>query len=92
MTVERNFTRFLVIIFLIAAGAAFAQDSGKHSGKKVYKAFAEPDGLQKVNIVSGEYFFDPDYIIVKVGLPVELHIKKEAGITPHNIIMNLSPA
>ncbi|HAK89165.1 MAG: quinol oxidase [Nitrospirae bacterium GWC2_46_6] len=88
----RNFTKFLAIIFIIAAGTAFAQDSDKHSGKKVYKAFAEPDGLQRVNIVSGEYFFDPDHIIVKVGLPVEIHIKKEAGITPHNIIINAPEA
>lgn len=87
-----NFTRLLVIIFLIAAASALAQDSGKHSGRKVYKAFAEPDGLQKVDIVSGEYFFDPDHIIVKVGLPVELHIRKEPGITPHNIIINAPEA
>lgn len=84
----RNFTRLLVIIFLIAAGAAFAQDSGK----KIHKATVDADGIQRINVAGGEYFFDPNHIIVKVNVPVELHIKKEAGITPHNIVINTPDA
>ena len=42
------------------------------------------DGVQKVEVVATEYSFDPDYIIVKVNVPVEIQIRKEPGIVPHN--------
>lgn len=86
----RNYIKFFLIIFLIASGPAFANEDP--ANKKVYKAFPEPDGLQRVNIVSGKYFLDPNHIIVKVNLPVELHIKKEPDIKPHDIVINAPDA
>ncbi len=72
------------IILLILSGAAFAQDTGK----KVYQATVGLDGIQRVKVTGGEYFFEPNYIIVKINVPVELIIKKDAGIAPHNIVIN----
>lgn len=43
------------------------------------------DGVQKVEILGGGYFFDPNHIVVKVNVPVELVLTKEAGFTPHNL-------
>jgi len=43
-------------------------------------------GVQRVEMVGGEYFFDPNYIVVKVNKPVELKIKKTAGYIRHNLI------
>jgi plastocyanin len=37
-------------------------------------------------------FFNPDYIIVKVNVPVELIVKKELGIAPHDIVINAPEA
>ena len=39
-------------------------------------------------MTSGEYYFDPDHIIVKVNIPVELKVKREPGIVPYNIVMS----
>ena len=38
-------------------------------------------------VITGGYFFDPNYIIVKVNVPVELTVTKEKGFVPHNIVM-----
>lgn len=79
-----------LIVFLVLAGIAFAQDAGEK--KKAYTATVDPDGVQRVTILGGSYFFEPDHIIVKVNVPVELTIKKESGIVPHNIIINAPDA
>ncbi len=46
------------------------------------------DGIQRVEILAGNYFFNPDYIEFKVNVPVEITIKKESGIVPHNIVVS----
>ena len=79
-----------LMVFLVLAGIAFAQDTGEK--KKAYTATVDPDGVQRVTILGGSYFFEPDHIIVKVNVPVELTIKKESGIVPHNIIINAPEA
>ena len=54
---------------------------------KEYTAEITQDGIQKVTILGGGYYFDPNFIIVKVNVPVELTVTKEPGIIPHNIVM-----
>jgi len=44
------------------------------------------DGVQRVDIVGGSYFFKPKHIVVKVNIPVELKVSKESGLAPHNIV------
>jgi plastocyanin domain-containing protein len=48
----------------------------------------DKDGVQRVEIVGGSYFFKPNHIVVKVNVPVELQIRKESGLTPHDIAAN----
>lgn len=72
-----------LIVFLILSGIGFAQDSGK----KVYRATVDADGIQRISILSGGHYYDPDYIIVKVNVPVEITIKKDPSIVPHNIVI-----
>lgn len=55
--------------------------------EKVYRAVIDNDGVQRVKVLGGSYFFDPNQIIVKVNVPVELQVRKEAGIVPHDIAM-----
>jgi plastocyanin len=50
------------------------------------------DGMQHVEIIGGEYYFDPNYIVVKVNKPVELKVKKKAGYVPHNIAVKAPEA
>jgi plastocyanin domain-containing protein len=56
--------------------------------KASFTAGIDSDGVQRASILGGEYFFKPDYIIVKVNVPVELRVRKKSLLTPHNIIMN----
>jgi len=73
----------IVLVILAMAGMSFADEPVK----KVFTAVKGPDGIQKVSIAGGEYYFEPNHIIVKVNVPVELSVKKEGGIVPHNIVM-----
>lgn len=66
-----------LLVFFVLAGVSFAQDAKE---KKAFKAGVDKDNIQRIEIVGGNYFFNPDYIIVKVNVPVELIIKKEPGI------------
>ena len=46
----------------------------------------DQDGVQRVNIIGGSYFFKPNHIVVKVNIPVEVKVSKEGGIIPHDIV------
>jgi plastocyanin domain-containing protein len=43
-------------------------------------------------MLGGEYFFKPKHIIVKVNVPVEIILKKESGVVPHNIVLKAPEA
>jgi len=60
--------------------------------KREFTAKTDPDGVQRVEIRAGSYFFDPNTIIVKVNIPVELKVRKESGLIPHNIVMKAPDA
>ncbi len=46
-----------------------------------------PDGIQHVDILAGSYFFRPNYIVARAGSPVDLSIRKERGLTPHDFVI-----
>jgi len=72
---------------VVAPAAAFAQDQ-----KEVYVAKVDPDGVQRVRIEGGGYFFKPNHIVTKVNVPVELLASREAGVVPHNLIIKAPEA
>ena len=74
----------------LLAGPAWSE--GKPTTEKVFKATVDQDGVQRVEILGGGYFFTPNRIIVKVNIPVELKVRKESGITPHNIVIKAPEA
>ena len=75
----------LVLLFQCIALNAQAQN-------KVFRAVVDSDGVQRVEITGGSYYYDPDYIIVKVNVPVELSVTKTSGLTPHNIVIHAPQA
>ncbi len=81
--------KFLIVCWILV-GVAFAQVTEEK--KKTYRATVDADGIQRIIISGGRYFFDPNYIIVKVNTPVELTVRKEPEIVPHNIIINAPEA
>ena len=78
----------VLLMILIFASIGFTQETGK----KAYTAAIDADGIQRVEVLGGEYFFDPNHIIVKVNVPVELKVRKTPGITPHDIVINAPDA
>jgi plastocyanin len=54
---------------------------------ETYRATIGQDGVQRIHILGGSYFFRPDHIIVKAKMPVELTVSKEAGLAPHNLVI-----
>jgi plastocyanin domain-containing protein len=52
----------------------------------------DKDGVQRVDIVGGDYFFKPGHIVVKVNVPVELNVRKETIIVPHSIVIDAPEA
>ncbi len=56
------------------------------------RATIDDDGVQRVEILGGGYFFTPDHVIVKVNVPVEMVVSKEDGFIPHNLIIEAPEA
>jgi hypothetical protein len=60
--------------------------------KEPHVAKLDADGVQRVRIVGGSYFFKPNHFVVKVNVPVELSASRESGIAPHNLIIKAPEA
>jgi plastocyanin len=73
----------------VAAGAAALALSGCSSGvgRPVREVVAVPgtDGVQRVEITAHSFYFDPNRVVVKAGVPVELRVKNGAFFVPHNL-------
>lgn len=54
---------------------------------EVVKAAVDSDGVQRIRIVGGSYFFKPSHVVVRVSMPVELIVTKEQGVAPHSFVI-----
>lgn len=68
-----------------------SHEHGKWQEKR-FVASVAADGVQRVEMVGDEYFFNPNYIVVKVNKPVELKVTKAAGYVLHNLIVTAPEA
>jgi plastocyanin domain-containing protein len=76
---------FVIVFSLVSALLTAGAD--EPAPVKAFTATIDPDGVQRVAVTGGGYYFDPGYIIVKVNRPVELTVTKESGFVPHDIVM-----
>lgn len=69
--------------------AAEATPPHEHTLGKINRAVAtvSADGVQRLELIGGEYYFEPNYLVVKVNTPVEFKVKKAGGYIPHNLIV-----
>jgi len=51
---------------------------------KEVTATVSADSVQHVRVVAHSYWFEPNRVVVKAGVPVELTIKNAAFMVPHN--------
>jgi plastocyanin len=47
----------------------------------------DADGVQRLTMIVDSYFYKPDHVVVRVGLPVELTLISQTTLTPHNFVM-----
>ena len=81
--------RVSAAVFVLLLGSV---GLGQETAKNKFVAVIGPDGVQKVEITGGSYYFDPNDIVVKVNVPVELVVKKAGGSTPHSIFLKAPEA
>jgi plastocyanin domain-containing protein len=60
--------------------------------EKRLEAVAGADGVQRVEIMAGGFYYDPNTIVVKVNVPVELVVKRASGFFGHNIALKAPEA
>jgi plastocyanin len=93
MTKLRGFA-VLALAGLIVAGPAASQTEPPTAAAAATEVVAtvDADGIQRVEIVGGSYFFKPGRVVVKVNVPVELKVRKESGLAPHNVVVRAPDA
>ena len=77
-------------LILVLTAPVFGQ-SDPNTVKRVV-ASVDPDGVQRVSILGGGYFYNPNEVVVKVNVPVELSVTKESGMTPHDFVIKAPEA
>jgi len=85
---KRTIFTVLAVIALVVVSLALA-DQWK---EKRVEAVVGQDGVQRVEITAGSYFFDPNTIVVKINVPVELVVKKTPGGHGHDIMLRAPEA
>jgi len=75
----------LLLAGLLGASVALAQEPAS-------PVKPDADGVQRITLASGSYFFKPERIVVKANVPVELLASRESGVTPHNFVIKAQEA
>jgi len=71
-----------VIVLLLLSGRLLAAEDSDS-----YTATMNAQGEQEIFMEAESYSYTPDRIVVRVGVPVVLNVKKK-GIIPHDIIID----
>jgi plastocyanin domain-containing protein len=77
-------------VFLFSAG--LFTGPGWAADHQEFIASVDKDGIQRVEVIGGSYFFNPAYIVLKVNVPVEMRVSKESGVIPHDLIIQAPEA
>lgn len=83
---KTTMTRVLAAAAL-AAGATLA----RADGDAPVRVPVDADGVQRIAIVGGRYFFRPNHVIVRAHVPVELIVSAEPGVVPHSFEIDAPP-
>src|SRR5918999_3563332 len=86
-------------VIAMLAGLAFAagcqtgdQSPPPQQPREKQSAKVDRDGVQRLKVVGGSYFFKPGHIVVKANVPVELLASREPGMAPHNLVIKAPEA
>ena len=71
---------FSISALLLDAGAAAPEPA-------TYQAGADADGVQRVALVGGSYFFRPEHIVAQADRPLEITVSLQPGLIPHRFVL-----
>jgi plastocyanin domain-containing protein len=71
---------FVIVVVLLTFGSAMGAEESKAI------ATLGDDGVQRLDVLGGSYFYKPNHIVLKADIPVELKVSKESGFIPHDIV------
>ena len=77
--------RFAVAALIVVAGCTSGLDRPVHE----VTATTGTDQVQHVTVTAHSFYFDPNRVVVKRGVPVEMKIKNAAWFVPHNLTSNV---
>lgn len=83
---------FALAALTFASLPALAEEKEAKAPKIEFRAAVDSEGVQRVEIVGGEYFYKPNHIIVKVNVPVELRVTNQSRFVPHDLIVKAPEA
>lgn len=73
------------LLFLLASTAVYADDTP-------FIVPMDKDGVQRVEVLGGDYFFKPRHLVVKINQPVEMLVRKDGWVIPHTIVIDAPEA
>ena len=73
----------LALPWLLLSGCA----SGLNRPVHEVTARSDTDGIQRVELRTHSFYFEPNRIVVKANAPVELRIHNSALLVPHNFTL-----
>lgn len=77
----------VLLLILLAVSPALAQ-----TVYQVADAAMGEDGVQRLELVADNYFYRPNYLVVKAGTPVEMKIRRESRLVPHDFVLSIPEA
>lgn len=77
------------LITMFAMLLVFPGMAAAEGNETTANAVLGDDGIQRLEMIAGSYFFEPNHIIVKQGIPVELSIKRDSKLVPHDFVLKI---
>lgn len=80
-----------LLVFCLGLAAGTSRADAVAPGETV-RASVAADGVQRVRIEGGAYFFKPERVIVKANVPVELTVGVGRSVIPHSFLIQAPEA
>jgi plastocyanin domain-containing protein len=84
--------RMIKTLLLVLSGVLLVPSARGGGSTEIYRATIDGSGVQKIEILGGDFYFKPNDLIVKVNVPVVIKIAKEPGFSSHSIVLHAPEA
>ena len=84
--------RMVYLSYCLSAVFSLPAYGAESAPAAAVRATVDGDGVQRIRVLGGSYFFKPSHIVVTARTPVEITISKEPGATPHTFVLQAPQA